>query len=165
MSTRRIGAGLALFALACTSPPSEAAPADSSLIRVQLDSLWTTYAAAASAGDVDALARIYTDSLYLVELGLPTVRGSAEWRSVVTEIFAGVRILESSIRPELTELLGNQVLQIGEYRDVLQPAGQPAQAAYGRFAAVLRREDAGAWRLSRLVAFADSTVVHATTVE
>ena len=150
---------LALVAMACTSRAPEPAAPDLALIRTELDSLWATYTAAATSEDIEALARLYSDSIHLVELGLPTVRGKPEWRGVVTEIFGAVRILESTVRPERTDLLGRDVLQTGEYRDVVQPAGEPARAIYGRFSAVFRRNDAGAWQVYSLVGFADSTVV------
>ena len=160
MSSRRITLGVVLLGLACARPESGAPRSDLSLVRTQLDSLWAQYSAAAVAGDGDAIARLYTDSLYLVESGLPTVRGNAALRTVVKDVLAGVRFHESSIRPEVTEFAGDRVLQFGEYRDVLQATGQPPQAVYGRFSAVLQQDTAGAWRVSRLVAVSDSTVAH-----
>jgi uncharacterized protein (TIGR02246 family) len=163
MSVRRLAGSVLLLGLACGAPRPESAGPDHAIIQAQVDTLWARYTAAALAEDVDALARIYTDSAYLVEHGLPTTRGNAAIHSLVKEILAGVRILESEVRPELTEVLGDRVLQVGEYRDVLQPAGQPVQAAFGRFAAVLRRDSVGAWRIDRLIAFPDSTVVQAAS--
>jgi ketosteroid isomerase-like protein len=159
MPPQRSATAIALLAMACTSRAPEPAEPDLALIRTELDSLWASYSAAATAENIESLARLYSDSLHLVELGLPTLRGKPEWRGVVTEIFGAVRIVESTVRPELTELLGRDVLQTGEYRDVVQPAGEPARAIYGRFSAVFRRNDAGAWQLYRLIGFADSTVV------
>ena len=77
------------------------------------------------------MVRLYTDSAYVVESGLPTVRGNAALRSVVKDVLSGVRFLESSIRPELTEVVGDRVLQFGEYRDVLQPIGKPVKWSLG----------------------------------
>lgn len=160
MSSRSVTFAVVILGLACAAPESEAPGRDVALVRTQLDSLWAQYAAAAVAGDADAIARLYTDSLYLVESGLPTVRGNAALRTVVKDVLAGVRFHESNIRPELTELAGDRVLQFGEYRDVLQATGQPPQAVFGRFSAVLQQDSAGAWRVSRLIAVADSTVAH-----
>ena len=124
---------------------------------------WAEYATAAIAGDADAMVRLYTDSAYVVESGLPTIRGNAALRSVVKDVLSGVRFLESSIRPELTEVVGDRVLQFGEYRDVLQPIGKPVQVVVGRFAAVLQRDSTASWRVSRLIAVADSTVPQTAT--
>ena len=156
--SRGLTVGIVLFGLACTSPRQESPPPDLSVVRTELDSLWARYTAAAIAGDADAIAQLYTDSAYLVESGLPTVRGNAALRSVVKDVLGGLRFLEASVRPELTETAGDRVLQFGTYRDVIQPSGQPAQVVAGRFAAVLQRDSTASWRVSRLIAVADSTV-------
>jgi ketosteroid isomerase-like protein len=160
---RSLTVGMVLLGLACAAPQQDSPGPDLSLVRAQLDSLWAEYAAAAIAGNADAIVRLYTDSAYLVESGLPTVRGNGALRSVVKDVLSGVRFLESSIRPELTEVVGDRVLQFGEYRDVLQPTGKPVQVVVGRFAAVLERDSTASWRVSRLIAVADSTVPQRAT--
>lgn len=161
--SRSLPALVALLVLACASPREEASTPDVSVVRAQLDTLWATYAAAVIAGDADAVARLYTDSAYLVESGLPTIRGKAALLTTVKEVLGGVRFLESRITPDLTELTGDRVVQIGTYLDVIQPTGQPTQRVFGRFAAVLERDSTSVWRVSRLLAVADSTVPAAST--
>lgn len=155
---RMLTVGIVLSALACASPRQESREPDLSIVRTELESLWTRYSAAAIAGDADAIARLYTDSAYFAELGIPTLRGNSAVRVVATEIFGNLRVLESSIRPELTEQAGDRVLQFGTYRDVLQASGKPAQVVVGRFAAVFERDSEASWRVSRLLAFPDSAV-------
>lgn len=156
--SRAFTLGVVLVGLACASPERESPPPDLSVVRAQIDSVWTTYSAAAVGGDASAIAQLYADDAYLVESGLPTIRGNAAIRSVVSELLGGVRFLEASIRPELTEIAGDHVLQFGAYRDVLQSTGKPAEVVFGRFAAVLVRDSTSSWRVSRLIAVADSTV-------
>lgn len=153
---RALPVSIVLLALACGTPRPERP--DPASVRASLDSLWTRYSAFAVAGDAEAIAQLYADSAYVAELGLPTMRGRSGVREVAKEVLGSLRILESSIRPELTDITGDRVVQFGTYRDVLQSAGQPAQVAAGRFAAVVDRDSAGAWRVSRLIAFPDSTV-------
>jgi ketosteroid isomerase-like protein len=155
---RRLAIGAALLGLACASPRRESPAPDLSVVRAQIDNLWTKYSAAAVAGDADAIVRLYADSAYLVESGLPTIRGNTALRSVVKEVLGGVHFLESSIRPEMTEIAGDPGLQFGAYRDVLQSTGKPAEVVVGRYAAVFLRDSSSAWRISRLIAVADSTV-------
>lgn len=159
--SRGLTISLVWFALACAAPRKESTPPDLAVVRAELDSLWARYSTAAVAGDPDGIARLYADSAYLVESGLPTVRGNVALRSIVQEVLGGLRFLESSVRPELTELAGDRVLQFGTYRDVLQPTGQSAHVVVGRFAAVFQRDSTAAWRVSRLIAVADSTVPQA----
>ncbi len=165
MSSRSVTLGVVLLGLACAAPEPRAPEVDLSRVRTQLDSLWAQYSAAAVAGDGDAIARLYTDSMYLVESGLPTIRGNAALRTAVKDVLAGVRFHESAISPELTELAGDHVLQFGTYRDVLQATGQSPQVTFGRFSAVLQHDSAGSWRVSRLIAVADSTVPHVAKPE
>jgi ketosteroid isomerase-like protein len=156
--SRGLCLGIALVGLACRSPDREGPPPDLSVVRAQIDSVWTKYSAAAVGGDAHAIAQLYADNAYVVESGLPTIRGNAALRSVVKDVLGGVRFLESNIQPELTEIAGDRVLQFGAYRDVLQSTGKPAEVVVGRFAAVLLRDSTSAWRVSRMIAVADSTV-------
>jgi ketosteroid isomerase-like protein len=156
--SRGFTVGIALIGFACASPRQESPPPDSSAIRTDLDSLWARYTAAAVAGDGDAIAQLYADNAYVVESGLATIRGKDALRSVVKEVLGGVRFIEASITPELTEVTGDRVLQFGSYRDVLQQGGQPVQVVVGRFSAVLHRDSTGSWRVRSLIAVADSTV-------
>lgn len=150
--------GIALLTFACTAPERESPPPDLSVVRAQIDSVWMKYSAAVVEGNAEAIVQLYTDNAYVVESGLPTIRGNAALRSVAKEVLGGVRFLESSIRPEITEPAGDRVLQFGTYRDVLQSPGKPAEVVVGRFAAVLLRDSLSSWRVSRLIAVADSTV-------
>jgi len=156
--SRGFTVGMVLFGLACASPRQESPPPDLNVVRTELDTLWAHYSAAVIAGDAEAIAQLYTDSAYVVESGLPTIRGKAALRSVVKDVLGGVRFLQASIQPELTEPAGDRVLQFGTYRDVLQQSGQPAAVVMGRFTAVLQRDSTSLWRVSRLMAVADSTV-------
>lgn len=157
MSSRSVAVVVVLLALGCAVPAAEAPPPDLAVVRSQIDSVWARYSAAAVAGNADGIADLYVDSAYVVETGLATIRGKTALRSVAKDILAGIRIHESTIRPELTELAGDRALQFGEYRDVIQPKGQARQVVFGRFGAVLQRDTSGSWRVSRLMAVADST--------
>ena len=156
--SRSLAVILVLSSIACGSRQPAPDVPDLAVVRMELDSLWARYAAAAVAGDADAIARLYSAQPYLVESGLPTARTNAELLAVAKNVLGSVDILEANIQPELTEFAGAQVLQFGTYRDVIQGAGQGVQVVHGRFSAVLARDSTSGWRVSRLVAIADSTV-------
>ena len=63
--------------------------------------VWSRRSPEARAFEQDngALARRYSDSVHLVELGVSTLRSNAEWRGVVPEVFGGVQILERRPQP------------------------------------------------------------------
>ncbi len=141
----------------CSAASDHATPSEMLLVRAQLDTLWSGLARAMTAGDTAMVAAYYTDSAYFAETGAPTMRGSASIRSGTARVFACCRYLESRVQPELTELSGERAFQFGTYRDVIQPSGRPPLAFYGRFAAVLQRDSAAAWRISRVVVIRDSS--------
>lgn len=158
---RYLAMGLACLTLGCTTPrPGPAAP-DLAVVRGEIDSVWAAYRRAALAGDTEALAQLYAGDPYVIESGLPTIRGDSAFRSTVAGVLAGVRFLDSRITPDRTEFAGDRVLQFGTYRDDLQPTGQPVQVVHGRFVAVFVPDTSGGWKISRLVAVADSTVPQA----
>ena len=161
--SKALAVGVVLISLGCAAPSQQVPAPDLSVARPQIDSLWAKYSTAILAGDADGIASLYADSAYLVESGLPTIRDNAALRSTVKDVLGGVHFLESTIRPEITELAGDRVLQFGVYRDVLQSTGQPVQVVNGRFAAVLQRDGQASWRVSRLIAVADSTVAQGAT--
>ena len=156
--SRGLASILVLSSFACRAAQPVPAVPDIAAVRTELDSLWARYAAAAVVGDADALARMYTAEPYLVESGIPTARTNAELLAVAKKVLGSVDLMEAIIQPEITEFAGDQVLQFGTYRDVLQAPGQPVQVVHGRFSAVLVRDSASAWRVNRLIAVADSTV-------
>lgn len=90
--SRSLSLGIALLGLACAAPEREKPPPDLSVVRAQIDSVWTKYSAAAVGGDANALTQLYADNAYVVESGLPTVRGNVELRSVVKAVLGGVRL-------------------------------------------------------------------------
>ena len=149
------------FALssACTRQPERTPGEDVNAVRSQLDSMWAGLSRTMEAGDTAALATFYTDSAFFAETGQPTLRGNAAIRAATAGVLACCRYLESHLQPELTELAGGRAFQFGTYRDVIQPSGQPPITFYGRLHAVLDRDRAGAWRISRLVVIRDSSSV------
>ncbi len=146
----------AIAAAGCA--PRPVAPADLTAAGAQLDSLWARYSAAAVAGDAAAIAALYAEDAVLIESGLPTTRGRAAVEEVARGMLGSLRLLEVGIHPEPPEAIGDHVLQLGTYRDVLQQGNQPVQVVYGRFTALLQRDSTAAWRIRRLMAVMDSTV-------
>lgn len=148
----------ALGALGCAAPQSSSAAPDAATVKAEVDSLWRTYEAAAMAGNVDAVVALYADSATVLESGMATMRGRESVRGIATELFKTIRIAESRIRPDMTDIDGDRVFQYGTYQDLVESAGQPTQRVYGRFSAVLDRQPAGGWRIRSITAVVDSTV-------
>jgi ketosteroid isomerase-like protein len=145
--------------IGCSPKPRAAAAAELSLptVEAELQSIWNEYIAAVKAGDAGRVAALYADSIYFMETGAPTLRTRETLATFAAEALEGVRILDSKIVPEFTELRGAGVAQYGTYVDVVELPGQPPSRKYGRYAAIAERDSAGKWRLTRLAALVDST--------
>ncbi len=150
--------GLAWFALGCADRAPSPEPLALGSAQSAMDSIWGAYSRAAVAGDADAIARFYADTAHLAEPGMPTIRTSADLRAVAVEAFKAGKYLSAEMRPEITEVAGDRIIQAGTYSDVFQPTGDVAKRGFGRFMVVARREPDGKVRISHLVAALDSTV-------
>jgi len=148
-----------VVAAACTSGAPAVPVVDIAQTRLALDSLWAAYGRAAASGDASQITAFYPDSVYLIEPDMPTLRDRAALQAIVLDAFKAGRYLEARIQPEVTEAVGDRVMQFGSYLERFEPTGQPAMTTYGRFGAVLGRDSSGAWKILRLVAAKDSTVV------
>ncbi len=146
-----------VFCSGCTRTSSTGS-SDARVVQAQLDSMWSGLAGALMAGDTAKLGEFYSDTALFAETGSPTVRGLANLRAASAAVFACCRYLESNVQPEVTDVTGSRAFQFGTYRDVLQPAGQSPIAFYGRFSAVVDRDGANSWRVTRMVVIRDSSV-------
>jgi ketosteroid isomerase-like protein len=147
-----------ILTVACAAAPERPAPADTAVVRAQIDTMWSRFTDALVAGDTAALARLYTDSVVFAETEAATARGRPALMAGAARAFASVRYLESRPRLEVTRVMGDRAFQFGTYRDVVQPAGQQPLGLHGRFAAVLERDSIARWRIGSLIVIRDSVV-------
>ena len=69
-----------------------------------------------------------------------------------------VKVTEEQITPQATYPITNELLyQTGDYLEVMDSVGRVA-TNYGRYAAALRKNAAGAWQAFYVMAFPDSVV-------
>ncbi len=117
---------------------------------------WETYVAAAKAGNATALSELHSADVFLVEPGMPTLRGRDAVAAAFGEGFKAVQYAEVNIRPELTEWSGEHVFQVGSYDDRFTVQGQ-AMRSFGRYSGVFVRDSSGKWLVSRAVVAMDSS--------
>lgn len=130
-----------------------------SVVRAELDSMWSGLTRAMITGDTTAVGAFYADSAIVAETGGGTLRGKvAILVATAGGVFACCKYVESRFHPEVTELAGIMAFQFGTYRDVIQPTGQSPLAMYGRVSAVLGHDPTSVWRITRLVVIRDSSV-------
>jgi ketosteroid isomerase-like protein len=151
-------AGSLALALSCVRETRDSST-ELIVLRGQLDTLWLGLSRAMTAGDTASLGDFYTDAALFAETGAPTVKGLAGLRAAAAAVFTCCRYLESTVRPELTELFGDRAFQFGTYRDVIQPTGQAAPTTfYGRYSAIFDRDSFRSWRIARITIVRDSAM-------
>ncbi len=150
------------FVLPACAPPAdreaEAASVDTVAVTTSVNDLWQRWTAAAIAGDAAGFAGLVTDSARGDFRGYPPMIGRQAWRTTMESIFPTTRITAMTVTPDQTVPVSNELAyQNGNYLETLT-RGPETHTEYGRYAAALRREADGQWRVSYLIGFADSIV-------
>lgn len=150
-----------LLAAACApkEPPPPAAPAvDSAAVRAAVASLWQRWIVADTAGNAAALADLVADSVRIDMKGVPPIMGRAAWKAAAEAAYKQFKYTSMSILPDMTVAISNDLAyESGNYMlDVLE--GKKKSKEYGRYAAAIRKDADGQWRVSYSMGFADSTV-------
>ena len=152
---------LALAIAACAKPAEQtaAAPAvDSAAVKAAVADVWARWSAADTAGNVDAVTALVTDSARLDFRGMPPIMGRASFRTMAQTALKDMDITSLVITPEMTEAISNELAyETGNYTEGYI-TGKKSMVDYGRYAAAVMKEADGQWRVGYLMAFADSTV-------
>ena len=148
---------------ACAPPATQqaAAPAavDSAAVTAAVSDLWARWTVADSAGDVAAVADMVTDSVRLDVRGMPAILGRAAWQAAAAGMYKMFKYDALSISPEMTAAVTNELAyQIGSYSQGAMDAKKKHTKDYNRYAASIRKDADGKWRLAYWMSFADSTV-------
>jgi ketosteroid isomerase-like protein len=153
---------LAVALAACAPKAAEQAAApvavDTAAVQAVVAGFWPRWISAATAGDTAAMGALLADSVRIDSKGIPPVLGRAGWITVFETMLKTMKVESEVITPEATSVVDNDLAyQTGDYVETTTTAGK-TQADYGRYAAAIRKDADGQWRLSYVMAFADSTV-------
>ena len=163
MPTRSACIALAIAALAACAPKAEEQAAasvavDSAAVTTAATDYWQRWSAAATAGDLAAMGALLTDSVRIDSKGAPPMIGKAGWAATFEPMMKTSKIDSEVITPEITTVISNELAyQTGDFVETTATAGK-SQTEYGRYAAAIRKDADGQWRLTYIMAFADSTV-------
>jgi ketosteroid isomerase-like protein len=152
----------AAVAAACgpqAAPPAAATPVvDSASVLAATQGWWDGWVKAAMAGNFAALQAMVTDSFALDAKGMPPMVGKAAFVAGFEPAFNAMKVNHEAITVESTTPVTNELAyQTGDFVETTTVAGK-TQTEYGRFAAALRKDADGVWRLGYIMAFPDSTV-------
>jgi uncharacterized protein (TIGR02246 family) len=149
-TTASIAAGVLMIA-ACASDragagnasPAELSEADRAGIRAA-DSAFMT---AANAGDVDALAAVYTGSAMLLPPNAPPQRGQGAIRKFWDGLFQAYTV-KFEIGSDTIDGRGDLAYNVGHYRFTAVPKAktEPGMADEGKFVEILKKQPDGSWK-------------------
>lgn len=164
MFARRAFASLALAlpVAACAKPADQvaAAPAavDSAAVRAGVADLWQRWVTADTAGNIDALVAMVSDSVRIDMRGMPPMLGRAAWKAMAEAGYKTTKYTSMSITPGMTFPVSNELAyEYGNYTEGSSTGGK-SMMDYGRYATALRKDTDGQWRIAYIMVFADSTV-------
>src|SRR6185503_9542593 len=146
---------LAMALGACTPKPAEqaAAPAavDTAAVVSATRDYWQRWSAAATAGDMAAMGALLIDSVRIDSKGAPPMVGKPGWAAVFEPMMKSTKVDAEVITPERTNAISNELAyQTGDYLETTTSAGK-SQTEYGRYAAALRKDADGQWRLAYIM--------------
>jgi ketosteroid isomerase-like protein len=119
---------------------------------------WPRWINAVTAGDMAAMGALLTDSVRIDTKGAPPMVGKAAWAAAFGPLMQSMKVNSEIITPEQTTAISNELAyQTGDYVEASTTAGK-SSTEYGRYAAAIRKDADGQWRLAYVMAFADSTV-------
>jgi uncharacterized protein (TIGR02246 family) len=125
--------------------PDTAPPDDIAAIR----KLFADNAAALTAGDLAALARIYEEDAIQLPPNSPALTGWEAIRSTLENGFKGIKVA-ATIEVVEVSTANSWAFARGTYRTVTNPqgGGQPTVAT-GNWLDILRRQPDGSWKIAR----------------
>ncbi len=150
MRRRTVLSALSLIAVAACAPASGAAKPDSATAAADqqaIGKLRDAFAAAFKAGDVAAVAALYTSDGLTQPNNQPTGTGPAGLAASYKAFFDQFNFTSFTLTPVKTEASGNVGYDIGTYAWVAtpKPKGDTIKAE-GRYVVVLRKGDDGTWK-------------------
>ena len=103
--------------------------------------------AAATAGDPEALAGVYTSDAVLMNPNRPDVRGRENIEAMFRGAFANIAMRAMTLTPVEVRVNDGQAWELSTFTQVVERAGQPPAEDKGRVMLVWAREPDGHWRI------------------
>jgi uncharacterized protein (TIGR02246 family) len=164
MPRRSAFSGVLLAAvLAACAPKAEEQAAgpvavDSAAVVSAAAAYWPRWIAAVTSGDMATMGGLLSDSVRLDIKGLPPMLGRAGFVATFEPLMKTMKVDSETVTPEQTTAISNELAyQTGDYVETMTAEGK-TQTEYGRYAAAIAKGADGQWRLSYVMAFADSLV-------
>ena len=137
-----------------------AAKVEHAMAELGIAAVWQAYRSAGPAADLKAYVDIYSNEVAYSAPGTPTLRRLPAVREYLADKFKKSHYLETDVLLGVPMIEGDHAMQFGSYWEIRSEDGKnPHATDYGQFAAELRRESDGKWRIWRHQMTLDSSVV------
>lgn len=105
------------------------------------------FGAAASRGDMAAVAELYTDDAVLLPPNAEMVRGKQAIKSFFDGLVQAMGMPQLSLQTKEVEEIGDTACEIGQYTLKFQPSGGEPVTDVGKYVVIWKR-DGDAWKLA-----------------
>jgi ketosteroid isomerase-like protein len=139
--------------LAC-APASPSSVADAN---AGIDSLNARLTRAYRSRDPQAYAALYTDTAVFEWPAFNTVRGGAELAAMARSNWASLNDMDLELSVSSRRVADRHATEFGAFKQTWRDSSGARMAEFGRYVALLIRQDDESWRIDRFFGFADST--------
>jgi ketosteroid isomerase-like protein len=144
---------LFVVGLGCSQP----APPSAGQANAGIDSLNAQLVRAYRDRDPQAYAALYTDTAVFEWPAFNTVRGPAELAAMARSNWASLRDMELRLDVSARRVAPAHATEFGAFQQSWRDSSGVRTTEFGRYVALLVRQEDGSWRMDRFFGFADST--------
>ena len=122
-----------------------------------MDSLNARIVDAYRKHDPQAYAALYTDTAVFEWPAFNTVRGPAALAAMAEANWAALRDMDLRLTVSTRRVAPDHATEFGAFEQSYRDSAGTRTTEFGRYTAVLVRQQDGSWRMDRFLGFADST--------
>ena len=152
-SIRAAVSSLGIACLACAQPSRPSVGEATAGI----DSLNARIVRAYRSHDPQAYAALYTDTAVFEWPAFNTVRGPAALAAMARENWASLKDMDLRLTVATRRVAPDHATEFGAFEQSWRDASGVRRTEFGRYVAVLLRQQDGSWRMDRFFGFEDST--------
>ena len=153
MMTKAPALFLSIACFAC-APPAQSSAADAT---AGIDSLNARIVQAYRNHDPQAYAALYTDTAVFEWPAFNSVRGRTELAAMARSNWAALKDMDLRLTVATRRVAPDHATEFGAFEQSWGDSGGVRMTEFGRYVALLVRQQDGSWRMDRFFGFEDST--------
>jgi ketosteroid isomerase-like protein len=138
--------------VACSSPPGPTTDANAGI-----DSLNARIVQSYQSHDPRAYGALYTDSALFEWPAFNTVRGAKALETMAQTNWASLKDMNLELSVANRRFASDHATEFGAFKQSYSDSSGARMAEYGRYVALLVRQEDGSWKMDRFFGFSDST--------